>query len=187
MSMSDFGNKRRPSYGRPGPPDPGPHYRTGRETFDLIRLLSTQAVVISTTMTVPFQSLWLGKCNRRAGVPERKPCFHYGQAVCLKPSHVESPCLPEYPPHVSLSWALPQAFASWGILLRQGIRPGRLLLPTAERAHDGFPRSECPFDVTLGWCFTPVSIRVVTVHQCTARPGHSPFWVLPISHLASSA
>ena len=63
------------------------------------------------------------------------------KTVCLKPRHIESPCLPEHPPHVSiLSWALPQALASWGILLRHSIRPGRLL-----KEHcDGFPRSECP-------------------------------------------
>jgi len=73
-------------------------------------------------------------------ISRRKPCFHYGQAVCLKPGHVESPCLPGHPPHVSLSWALPQAFASWGILLRHSMRPGRLL----QERHDGFPRSECP-------------------------------------------
>ncbi len=74
-------------------------------------------------------------------ISRRKPCFHYGQAVCLKPWHIESPCLPEHPPHVSVSLVLPRALASWGILLRHSIRPGRLL-----REHrDGFPRSECPF------------------------------------------
>ena len=36
-------------------------------------------------------------------------------------------------PHVSLSLALPRAFASWGILHRQGIRLGGLLQPTPRR------------------------------------------------------
>ena len=64
-------------------------------------------------------------------------------------------------------------YRSWGILLRHGMRPGRLLLPMAERARDGFPRSVCPFGVTLGGCFTlclhTVQVRRVR-YECSLAP-----------------
>jgi len=113
----------------------------------------------------------------------RKPCFHYGQAVCLTPGHIESAGLPGHPPHVSLSLALPQAFASGGILLRHSIRPGRLL----QERHDGFPRSEYPLFVALGWRFTPGLMRAVTMHLGTAWPQTSSLLGLLVSRLAGCA
>jgi|GEM_PF-2771466 len=59
-----------------------------------------------------------------------RPVFspEWAQApVCLRPSLLLHRCLLVYRPHVSISLALPGAFASWGILLRLGLRPGRLL------------------------------------------------------------
>jgi len=113
------------------------------------------------------------------------PAFSTSQKdACLKLDFSQYPDLPGYPPHVSISWALPQALASfgfaqdkpWGILLRHGLQPGRLLLHKAERTRDGFPGSVCPFGVTLGWCFTPDSIRVQSGTAWHARPGIIPFW-----------
>jgi len=95
-----------------------------------------------------FQIIVAWQMQSLCWISRRKPCFH-GQAVCLKPQHIESPCLPGHPPHVSISWALPQAFASWGILLRHSIRPGRLL----KECHDGFPRSEYPLFRDLRMAF----------------------------------
>ena len=71
---------------------------------------------------------------------------------------------------------------TWGILLHHSIRPGRLL-----REHcDGFPRSECPFCVALGWHSTPGLIRAVTMHWGTAWPETSFLLGLLISRFAGS-
>jgi len=51
----------------------------------------------------------------------------------------------------------------------------------------GFPVPGVPCSVTLGWCFTPVSVRGVTMHRCTAWPEHSPFWACLSTDLARSA
>ena len=56
-----------------------------------------------------------------------------------------------------------------------------------QRAATGFPVPDVPCFVTLGWCFTPVSIRVVTMRQCTAWPEHLPFWACLSTGLASCA
>ncbi len=106
-----------------------------------------------------------------------------------------------------MSLALPRAFACWGIpslrsgqaLLRYSIRPGRLLFA---KSHSGFPRSgrplfcdlrACP-ELAKEWCFhpdgyrPPVSIRAVTMFQCTTWPEHSPFWAcLPVAFRLSTA
>ena len=122
--------------------------------FHRIRLLSNRAIVIGTT-NGDCSPCWLGLCTFRS----RYRCIRLSVRlrVCLKHDFCQSPDLPGYPPHVSLSPALPGALASWGILLRRGLRPGRLLPREAERAHVGFSRSVYPFDVTLGGCFTPDS------------------------------
>ena len=53
--------------------------------------------------------------------------FSTSLTPAIRPVTFRCLCLPLYPPHVSLSLALPRAFASWGILLRYSVRPGRLL------------------------------------------------------------
>jgi len=53
--------------------------------------------------------------------------FSTSLTPAIRPVTFQCLCLPLHPPHVSLSLALPRAFASWGILLRYRIRPGRLL------------------------------------------------------------
>ncbi len=119
----------------------------------------------------------LGQWTFRSKYPVRASGFQYvPEDACLKPDFCRHLDLPGCPPHVSISWALPQALASWGILLRHGIRPGRLLLHEAERARDGFPCSVCPFVVALGGCFTPGPIRVQSCAAWHARPGTDPFW-----------
>ena len=119
----------------------------------------------------------LGQCTFRSRYPVRASGFQYvPKDACLKLDFSQYPDLPGYPPQVSVSWALPQALAFWGILLRHGLRPGRLLLHKAERTRDGFPRSVRPFGVTLGWCFTPDPIRVQSCAAWHARPGIVPFW-----------
>lgn len=50
-----------------------------------------------------------------------------------------------------------------------------------QRAIASFPVPGVPCFVTLGWCFTPVSVRVVTMFLCTTWPEHVPFWALPIN------
>lgn len=56
------------------------------------------------------------------------------------------------------------------------VPPFDRLRVNAERARDGFPRSVCPFYVTLGRCFTPGSLRVQSCAAWHARPGTFPFW-----------
>ena len=81
-------------------------------------------------------------------------------------------------PHVSISPALPEALASWGILLPDGIRPDRLLAPSGENRL-GLPRSVYPFRVTLGWHSTPcpsyVSGETHVLAYAVAEWGHVPF------------
>jgi hypothetical protein len=135
-------------------------------------------------LAVITQPRSLGQCTFRSRYPIRASGFQYvPKDACLKLDFSQYPDLPGYPPHVSISWALPQALASWGILLRHGLRPGRLLQrpftsfrASSERARDGFPRSVCPFSVTLDWCFTPDPIRVQSCAAWHARPGIIPFW-----------
>ena len=130
-------------------------------------------------------------------ISQRKSCFHYGITVCLKPWHTEYPCLPVHPAHVPkghaicISWALPQAFASWAILLRHSIRPGRLL----KEHRDGFPRSEsslfCDLRMVLhrtcGGCrCTPGLIRGDTMYLGTTWPETRSLLGLQISRLAGS-
>ena len=67
--------------------------------------------------------------------------FSTSLTPAIRPMPFRCLYLPLYPPHVSLSLALPRAFASWGILLRYGIWLGRLLLT---KSHSEFPRSGCP-------------------------------------------
>ena len=50
-----------------------------------------------------------------------------------------------------------------------------------QRAIAGFPVPGVPCFVTLGWCFTPVSVRAITMFLCTTWPEHVPFWALPIN------
>jgi hypothetical protein len=70
----------------------------------------------------------LGQRTLRSRYPIRASGFQYvPQDACLKLDFSQSPDLPGYPSHVSVSWALPQALASWDILLRHGMRPGRHL------------------------------------------------------------
>ncbi len=131
-----------PSYGRVGSPDPTPHFRTERATlpirsgqaFHRIRLLNNRAIVIGTTGG-DCSPCWLGLCTFRSRYTVSG--FQSACASAIKPGFGQSLDLPGYPPHVALSPALPGAFASWGILHRRGLRPGRLLPPHAERAVAG--------------------------------------------------
>ena len=47
--------------------------------------------------------------------------FSTSKTPAIRPITFRYLCLPLHPPHVSLSLALPRAFASWGILLRYSI------------------------------------------------------------------
>jgi hypothetical protein len=67
--------------------------------------------------------------------------FSMSKTPAIRPVTFRCLCLPLYPPHVSIFWALPQTFASWGILLRYNIRLSRLLFA---KSHSGFPRSGYP-------------------------------------------
>ena len=87
-------------------------------------------------LAVITQPRSLGQCTFRSKYPIRASGFQYvPKDACLKLNFSQYPDLPGYPPHVSVSWALPWAFASfgfaqdkpWGILLRHGLQPGRLL------------------------------------------------------------
>jgi hypothetical protein len=50
------------SYSRRNGRPPLPYYRTERDPFGVIRLLSAQAIVIGTTIIEPYQLVWLGRC-----------------------------------------------------------------------------------------------------------------------------
>jgi len=108
-------------------------------------------------------------------ISRRKSCFHYGQTVCLKPWHFESPCLPEYPAHVSISLALPRALAYFN-RLSTSLGPSYPSGHTAwspsliERAVDGLRRSEYPFGVVLGRHFTPELIWSGDTYAGTRYP-----------------
>jgi hypothetical protein len=56
--------------------------------------------------------------------------------------------------HVCLSWALPQAFAFWTILILVAL-VGTYSYHPCTRANQEFPRSEPSFVAELGWYFTP--------------------------------
>ncbi len=86
-------------------------------------------------------------------------------------------------PHVSLSWALPQAFASWGILLPASIRPDRLLREQPTESSLRLSRSQQPFDVAVGPSYPPG-----IVWECIWREGRTPpaqmscpFWAEPVN------
>jgi len=152
-------------------------YASGR-----IRLLSNRAIVIGTTDgdcspwslgLCTFRSRWAMQASHRIRLSVRL-------RVCLKHDFCQSPDLPGYPPHVSISPALPGALASWGILLRRGLRPGRLL-PHSGESHGGFPRSVYPFDVTVGGCFTPDSCWGTTWADVLPSPGITSLLGQPLS------
>jgi hypothetical protein len=82
-----------------------------------------------------------------------------------RPSPV-SPCFHE----ALVSWAIPPTGA-YGLVACSS--------PLQRRAIDGLLRSEYPFCVTLGWCFTPMSIRVDTKHQGSVWSGHNLLLGLP--------
>ena len=67
----------------------------------------------------------------------------------------------------------PSRHTAWSPAAAQ---PFDKLRANAERARDGLPRSVCPFDVALGWCFTPGPIWVQSCAAWRARPGIGPFW-----------
>jgi hypothetical protein len=76
----------------------------------------------------------LGKCTLGA------TGFHYAKDVCHKAlAFFKHPCLPEDPPSVSLSPALPGAFASEGILPAEA--SGWLPTQSKLRASSGLLRS----------------------------------------------
>jgi hypothetical protein len=106
------------------------------QAFHRIRLLSNRAIVIGTT-NGDCSLCWLGLCTFRSRYEVSG--FQSACASAIKHDFCQSPDLPGYPPHVSVSPALPRALASWGILLRRGLRPGRLLLPRQREHTSGFP------------------------------------------------
>jgi hypothetical protein len=126
-----------------------PASRTGLETFALIRLLSTQAVVISTTTTEPFQSCGLANAIVMLEVPKefllslrtsRVPTS--SRCPSGKPWHFESPCLLEprptsaYPGHYNralASWAIPP-IGAYGLVAFSLLREPSM----------GYSCSECP-------------------------------------------
>ena len=61
--------------------------------------------------------------------------------------------------HVSLSWALPQAFAFWAILTLVALvgtdSYNESVIYHYSRANQGFPRSASSFVAALGLCYTP--------------------------------
>ena len=91
-----------------------------REGFPLTRLLSLWAVVISTTTTEPYHCCGLVNALVELENPLRSSVRPQASAIRLE--------LPKYPdppidrPHVSVSFALPKALASWGIPPACGVR-----------------------------------------------------------------
>ncbi len=111
--------------------------------------------------------------------------FSTSKTPAIRPVTFRCLCLPLYPPHVSIFRALPQTFASLGA--SYSATAYGLAAFFLQRAIAGFPVPGVPCFVTLGWCFTPVSFRVVTMRRCTAWPEHSPFWACLSTGLASCA
>ena len=82
--------------------------------------------------------------------------------LAIRPKLLQYLYLPSYQAHVSISQPLQLGLGFLSHPPRRGIRPGRLLrwiaMKLFRRALGGFPRSVCPFCVTLGRCFTPDSV-----------------------------
>ena len=81
-------------------------------------------------------------------------------------------------PHVSISPALPEALASWGILLPDGIRPDRLLAPSGE-SRRGLPRSVYPFLRDVRLVLYAVSLIHIEWKLCDGSP-HSQLGTCPV-------
>ena len=92
-------------------------------------------------------------------------------ATCaIRPLLSQCRCLPVSPPHVSLSRPLRRAFASWGIPPTCGLRLVACSAKVRAKSHRGLLRPERPFDVTLGWHFTPGSVCEWRDDQCASSP-----------------
>ena len=116
---------------------------------------------------------------------------------CPVPSRAPAPRLP-VGRQVSLSQALPWAFASWGILLRQGLWPGRLLqlylrehlagflVPPACRQTGVSIFRDCR---TMLYAVSHISSGYHVPRYIVAEWGQVPFWAcrLPIQALSRSA
>jgi hypothetical protein len=168
-------------YGRRGGRPPHRHYRTGHESFPLIRLFSHTSLCHRHSIVSDYSPTELGICAFRAGLTSG---LHYAawQRVSKTQSH-PAPMLSREPvPRQHIS-GIARSIGFLGHPSRQGIRPGRLLhmwhfLPL-RRAVDGLLRSVCPFSVTLGRHCTPhPSHRVVypRTHVLRGRMGTFPFW-----------
>jgi hypothetical protein len=94
------------------------------------------------------------------------------RSACLRLRLILPLCLLVSRPHVSLSQALPWAFASWGIppVRASGLAACSDDATSSRRAFDGLLRPMCPFSVTLGRHCTPrPSYRVNTTYPAILR------------------
>jgi hypothetical protein len=100
-------------YSRQGSLDPHRYFRTVRESLDLTQLLSTRASVIGTPLRVIAHPRSLASAQSKLDL---RPVFTALLcSACLRLRLVLPLCLLVSRSHVSLSQALPWAFASWDI------------------------------------------------------------------------
>jgi hypothetical protein len=147
-------------YGRRGGRPPRRRFRTGRESFPLIRLLSTRASVTGTPLGTITHPRSLASAHSEWNF---RSAFTTPLSVCPRPFTLSAPMPSRVPalrlhiPGITLGLRFlghptPSGLAAWS--------PAPA---SPERAPDGFPRSVCPFYVTLGRHSTPCpTIRVDT-------------------------
>ena len=133
------------SYGRWGGRPPHRRSRTGRESFPS----SSSSVHEPLSQARHWKRLlapgaWQLHVWRWTFRPVLSPEWAKAHPACLRLSLLLHRCLLVYRPHVSISPALPRAFASWGILLRPGFQPGRPL-PYPGEHRTGFPVPDVHF------------------------------------------
>jgi len=148
--MYDDGAKP-PRCSRWGGLPPHRYFRTVHETFDLTRLLSTRAVVTSTTTNKPS---WLAFCS--GWMAEFWLCsavFSTSKTPAIKPSSFHCRRLPVYPTHVSISIGFPEGIGFLGHPSRLGLR--LVACSIAGEPQTGYSVPSVHYFVTVGWCFTP--------------------------------
>ena len=170
------------SYGRQGGRPPYRHYRTGHESFPLIRLFSHTSLCHRHSIVSNCLPTELGICAVRVGLTSG---LHYAAWQRVSKTQTYSAPMPSRAPvprqHIS---AIARSIGFLGHPSRQGMWPGRLLRNgqancPLQRAADRLLRSVCPFSVTLGRHCTPhPSHRVVypRTHVLRGRMGTFPFW-----------
>ena len=98
--------------------------------------------------------------------------FTTSETCAIRPLLIQYPNLPVYPPHVSISLALPRALLLGASYSATAYGLAAFFL---QRAIAGFPVPDVPCFVTLGWCFTAPAVGA-GVRRC-------PFEWLPCSNV----